>query len=136
MRQSFFFFSRQHRCHVRSRCRRRPRHDSARAHGLACSVSPRRIARPAIGKKAGFPIEFIRLTSVDSLEPTMARTNGASRRRRVVATNERIPLRCGKCSESTVTTLPRSLCFTFVLPFTFTFTFTYLLGGLKDLFKK
>lgn len=51
-----------------------------REHGAGFAVSPRRIARRAIGKKAGFPIEFIRLTSVDSLAPGMARTNGASRR--------------------------------------------------------
>lgn len=67
---------------------------SASARTWLGPVSPRRIARRAIGKKAGFPIGFIRLTSVDSVAPTMARTNGA----RVVCCaacswNERIPLR-------------------------------------------
>lgn len=78
------FSPRQHRCHVRSGCRRRLRP------AVRAAVSPRRIARRAIGKKAGFPIEFIRLTSVDSVAPTMAGTNGAHRAapRRVAGTRE------------------------------------------------
>lgn len=50
---------------------------SASARTWLGPVSLRRIARRAIGKKAGFPIGFIRLTSVDSVAPTMAGTNGA-----------------------------------------------------------
>lgn len=65
-----FFF--QLVSHVRSGCRRR------RGHGSG-PVSPRRIASRAIGKKVGFPIEFIRLTSVDSVAPAMAGTNGTHR---------------------------------------------------------
>lgn len=49
---------------------------SASARTWLGPVSPRRIARRAIGKKAGFPIGFIRL-SVDSVAPAMAGTNGA-----------------------------------------------------------
>lgn len=67
---------------------------SASARTWLGPVSPRRIARRVIGKKAGFPIGFIRLTSVDSVAPTMARTNGARVVRCVACSwNERIPLR-------------------------------------------
>lgn len=67
---------------------------SASARTWLGPVSPRRIARRVIGKKAGFPIGFIRLTSVDSVAPTMARTNGARVVRCAACSwNERIPLR-------------------------------------------
>lgn len=75
--------------------------DTART---GAAVSPRRIARRAIGKKAGFPIEFIRLTSVDSVAPAMAGTNGAHRAA-ACSRNQRIPLPSGKRRELPVTTL-------------------------------
>lgn len=77
--------------------------------GVQCRQDALRV--PAIGKKADFPIEFIRLTSIDSLRAGYGQDKWRISPPR--SRNERIPLQSGKHRELPVTASSVSMVGTF-----------------------